>query len=72
MGDYQDHYLKKDALLLADVYEKFIDICLKYYGLDPCHYFSAPGLIWDAMLKMIVIEFKKYQILTSTYLLKKD
>ena len=47
MGDYHDHYLKKDVLLLADVYEKFIDTCLKYYGLDPCHYFSSPGLSWD-------------------------
>ena len=36
MGDYHDHYLKKD-LLLVDVYEKFIDTCLKYYGLDTCH-----------------------------------
>ena len=44
MGDYLDHYLKKDVLLLADVFEKFIDTCLKYYELDPCHYFSAPGL----------------------------
>ena len=51
MGDYHDHYLKKDVLLLADVYEKFIDTCLKYYGLDTCHYFSSPGLSWDAMLK---------------------
>ena len=25
---------------------------LDYYRLDPCHYFSSPGLIWDAMLKM--------------------
>ena len=41
---YHDHYLEKDVLLLAGVYEKFIDTCLKYYGLDPCHYFSAPGL----------------------------
>ena len=23
-----------------------------YYGLDPCHDFSAPGLSWDAILKM--------------------
>ena len=52
MSDYHDHYLKKDVLLLADVFEKFIDICLKYYELDPCHYFSSPGLSWDAMLKM--------------------
>ena len=52
MGDYHDHYLKKDVLLLADVSEKFIDTCLKYYGLDPCHYFSAPGLSRNAMLKL--------------------
>ena len=44
MGDYHDYYFKKDALLLADVFEKFIDTCLKYCGLDPCHYFSSPGL----------------------------
>ena len=39
MGDYHDHYLKKDVLLLADVFEKFIDACRKFFGLDPCHYF---------------------------------
>ena len=44
MGDYHDHYLKKDVLLLADVFQKFIDTCLRFYGLDPCHYFSSPGL----------------------------
>ena len=59
MGDYHNHYLKKDVLLLADVYEKFIDTCLKYYGLDPCHYFSSPGLSWDAMLKMTGVKLEK-------------
>ena len=54
IGNYHDHYLKKDILLLADVFEKFIDTCLKFYQLDPCHYFSYPGLSWDAMLKMTV------------------
>ena len=29
MGDYHDHYLKKDKLLLADVSQKFISTCLK-------------------------------------------
>ena len=42
MGDYHDHYLKKDVLLLAGVFEKLIDTCLKFYELDPCHYFSSP------------------------------
>ena len=59
MGDYHDHYLKKDVLLLADVFEKFIDTCLKYYGLDPCHYFSSPGLSWDVMLKMTGVKLEK-------------
>ena len=35
MGDYQYHYLKKDVLLLSDVFEKFIDTWLKFYKLDP-------------------------------------
>ena len=44
------------VLLLTNVFEKFVNICLGYYGLDPCHYFSSPGLSWDAMLKMSEIE----------------
>ena len=52
MGDYHDVYLKADVLLLADVFENFRKTCLQYYGLDPCHYFTSPGLSWDAMLKM--------------------
>ena len=59
MSDYHDHYLKKDALSLADGFEKFIDTCLKFYGLDPCHYFSSPGLNWDAMLKMTGVKLEK-------------
>ena len=46
MGDYHDLYL-----LLADVFEEFRKTCLRNYGLDPCHYFSSPGLSWDAMMK---------------------
>ena len=51
-GEYHDLYLKCDVLLLCDIFEKFIDSCLKYYGLDPCHYFSSPGLAWETVLKM--------------------
>ena len=37
MGDYHDNYSRNDALELADVFEKFIATCLKFYRLDPCH-----------------------------------
>ena len=56
MNTMGDLYLKTDVLLLADVFQKFINTCLDYYGLDPCHYFSSPGLSWDAMLEMTGIE----------------
>ena len=59
MSDYHDNYLKKDVLLLADVFQKFIDTCLIFYKLDPCHYFSSSGLSWDAMLKTTGVELKK-------------
>ena len=59
MGDYHDHYLKKDVLLLADVFEKFIDTCLIFYKLDPIHYFSHPRLSWDAMLEMTGVKLEK-------------
>ena len=58
MDKYHDLYLKTDVLLLADVFEKFIKTCLEYYKLDSCHYFSAPGLIWDGMLKMTRVKLE--------------
>ena len=44
---------------MFDTFENFTFTCLKYYGLDPCHYFSAPGLPWDAMLKMTGVSLEK-------------
>ena len=41
------------------LFQKFIDTCLKFCRLDPCHYFSSPGLSWDAMLKMTGMRLEK-------------
>ena len=62
---------KKDVLLLADVFEKFTDTWLKFYGLDPCHYFSSLGLSWDAMLKMTDVKLEKISRI-DMYLFKKN
>ena len=49
---------RTDMLLLCDVFENFRATCMQHYKLDPAHYFSAPGLAWDAMLKMTGVELK--------------
>ena len=51
-------YLKTDILLLEDVFERFIKTCFEYDKLDLCHYFSLPGLSWDAMLKITRVELE--------------
>ena len=49
MGEYHDLYLLSDIVLLADALENFRKTCLLYYKLDPAHYFTSPGLSWDAI-----------------------
>ena len=58
MGDYHDLYHVSDVLLLTDVFENFRKTCIQYHKLDPYHYFTSPGLSWDAMLKMTNIKLE--------------
>ena len=58
LGDYHDLYVQSDTLLLADVFEKFKDMCLKEYELEPAHFLSLPGLAWQACLKKTNIELE--------------
>ena len=58
MGNYHDLYATSDVLLLAELFENFRRTCKQYYKLDPYHYFTGPGLAWDAMLKMASIKLE--------------
>ena len=58
LKDYHDLYNQVDVLILADVFENFRDICIKNYKLDPAHYYTAPGLAWDAALKITEVELE--------------
>ena len=71
LGDYTDFYLKCDVLLLCDVFEKFRDMSLRYYDLDPCHYISSPSLSWDAMLLYTKIELDLVSDLETYQMLEK-
>ena len=60
MKEYHDLYLKLDVLLLADVCENFRKVCLKNYKLDPAYYYTAPGIAWDACLKITKIKLELF------------
>ena len=53
IADYRDIYLKCEVLPLTDFFDKFRANCLAHYSLDAIHYYTAPGLAWDADLRMI-------------------
>ena len=71
MGDYHDLYLLTYVLLLADVFEKFLKTCLDYYNLDPCHYFSSPGLSCNAVLKMTGIKLDLISDINTHFFIEK-
>lgn len=60
LGEYSDLYLKIDVLLLADVFENFRNTCMSTHELDPAHYFGAPGLSFDAMLKYTSVSIELF------------
>ena len=58
LQDYTLLYMELDVRILADVFEEFCEKSLNTYKLDPAHFFTAPGLSWDAMLKCSGIELE--------------
>ena len=66
LKDYLEIYLSIDVYLLTDIFETFRKTSMKYYKLDPAHYYSAPGLSWDAMLKLTKV---KLELLTDLNML---
>ena len=51
LGEYHDLYLRTDVILVANVFEAFRKVFLDNYGLNPAHFYTAPGLAWKACLK---------------------
>ena len=62
LGEYHDLYVQCDTILLTDVCENFRDKCIKIYGLDTAHFFTASGLAWQASFKKTEV---KLELLTD-------
>ena len=58
LGEYHDLYVRSDTLLLVDIFENFRQSCLENYELDPAHFVSLPGLVWQACLKKTNVELE--------------
>ena len=71
LGDYHDLYLKTDVLLLADVFQAFRKTCMSSYKLDPLHYYTAPGLSWDALLKHTKIDLELLTDMDNAFVYRK-
>ena len=55
LGEYHDLYVRSE---ISDNFENFRQSCLKNYELDSAHFFSLPGLAWQACLKKTNVELE--------------
>ena len=53
LGEYKIFILKSDKLLLTNVFENFLKMCIVFYHLDPAKFLSAPGSAWQTALKRL-------------------
>ena len=57
---------------MADCFEKFRATCSGHYGIDDVHYYAAPGLAWDAALRMshvsleLITDVEMYHIVENS------
>ena len=54
-------YLESDVLLLACVFEKFLDISIDQYDINPLYCVSLPGYTWQCGLKYTGINLQTLQ-----------
>lgn len=58
IGQYTDLYLKLDVKILTDVFEQFRNLCMEIYDLDSAHFYTGPGLTFNAALKTTKVKMQ--------------
>ena len=65
-------YCKNDVVLLADVFEKFLKVSTKEYGINPLYCVSLPGYTYQCALKYTDIKLQTLQDEDLILLLKNN
>ena len=60
-GELTKLYCKSDVILLADVFEKFVKVYTKEYGINPLYCVSVPGYTYQCALKYTDIKLQILQ-----------
>ena len=47
-------------LILADAFEAFRKVSYSAFKLDPANYLTAPGLAWDACMKVTKVKLELF------------
>ena len=55
---YTMEYVRGDVVGLGKLVERFRGLMRRTYGLDPCAYWSAPGMAWAALLKETKVQLE--------------
>ena len=58
MWAYNDLYIMQDVCHLADNIREFREMSLSYFGLEPLHSYTLPGLAFQAALKYTKVELE--------------
>ena len=73
LGQHHDLYIQSNTLLLAHVFENFINMCIEIYELNPAKFLSAPGLALQAALEKtkvkleLLTDIEEYGVCNSIY-----
>ena len=57
-GDYVKLYCSSDVEFLSVIFERFIETCLRDFGLDPSKSYTSAGFFCQAMVKMTKVKLK--------------
>ena len=60
LEEYLDLYIQSDALLLADVFENVWNTCVEIYECNPARFSTAPGLAWQAALRVYKSKIRSF------------